>query len=149
MGNQPEKQSEIKPEEMYDAVKFIMLHQGMNFSQLSLEKPISVILSDIQQHHPFKQTNQNLLCVNNYLIRMFYCQYFTRQLLKVLKHFMEKLQEINKKSFVFLKNSDILYLTKISNFILFSSNENILALFDSLLVRSDIDESNRETLREI
>ena len=48
-----------------------------------------------------------------------------------------------------LSQSEIDYIQMLANFILFSSNDSILALFDSLTIRSDIDEESLEILKEI
>lgn len=65
-----------------------MLHKKLNFIQKTVEEPLAILMNDIKIHHPFSQGPDGILKIRGYLIRMFYCPQFPKQLLKLFKHLL-------------------------------------------------------------
>lgn len=70
-------------------------------------------------------------------------------MMKVLKLLIECLEDLNQKSLSFLKVQETEILTYLCNFILFATNEKISSTFDSMLIRTDVDEENKALIKEM
>lgn len=88
MGNNSESMEQTYLPKFSDSVKYIMFHQGLTFNREGLEKPLKVIMTHIRKNHPFSHEN-DILQIDDELIRLFYSPYFSKQLLKTLKHLIE------------------------------------------------------------
>ena len=141
----PEK---ITDDQMENSVQFIIRHQSVDFTKHELQQPLHCIMQHIRENDPLDHSSEYLK-VNTSLIKLFFNPTFPRQLLKVLKLLIEGLEEINKKSLSFLKLPEVIYLTELTDFILFASNEKMTSLFDSFLVRSDIAPESKQTIKKL
>lgn len=70
-------------------------------------------------------------------------------MLKFIQLLNQKLIELNKKSLTFVKVKELEFLLSLSQLILVLSNEKILSSADSLMVRTDLDESTKELVEAL
>ena len=76
--------------------------------------------------------------MNKIYLSLVFSSYFSKQLLKLMKLLLIKLEEWNKKSINSIKMRDIELMYLVSSFILLLVNEKFLSTVDSLSVRSDL-----------
>jgi hypothetical protein len=98
--------------------------------------------------HLFEKTNEEFKA-DLILIKIVYSEMWTRSMLKFIQLLNQKLIELNKKSLTFVKVKELEFLLSLSQLILVLSNEKILSSADSLMVRTDLDESTKELVETL
>lgn len=98
--------------------------------------------------HLFEKTNEEFKA-DLILIKIVYSEMWTRSMLKFIQLLNQKLIELNKKSLTFVKVKELEFLLSLSQLILVLSNEKILSSADSLMVRTDLDESTKELVEAL